>query len=69
MSSPSIYVNSFAVAMWLIAHGHYPTATLTDPANGKIRFVFPAAAQSAFDSYNVAKDALNRMVAGQTGGR
>ncbi len=68
--SAQIYVDSFSVALWMYAHGFRPTGTVTNPATGKTKFVFPADAQSAYDSYTEAKDELNRLVAGRsTGGR
>jgi hypothetical protein len=67
MARSSIYVGSFSVALWLIAHGHQPTGIVVDPASGKSRFIFPDTAQPAFDTYTEAKDALNKLIADQGG--
>jgi hypothetical protein len=54
-----IYVDSFPVAMWMYAHGHRPLSAGVDPTTGRAKFIFPGGAQSAYESYNTAKSALN----------
>jgi hypothetical protein len=54
-----IYVDSFAVAMWMYAQGYRPLSAGLDPATGRTKFIFPGEAQSAYESYNTAKSALN----------
>jgi hypothetical protein len=62
MSSPApIYIDSFSIALWMYAHGYRPTGVVVNPANGKSKFIFPGEAQSAYESYNDAKDELNRL--------
>jgi hypothetical protein len=59
-----IYVDSFAIALWLYAQGFRPISAGLNPANGKTKFIFPADAQSAYESYMTAKDELNRLAYG-----
>lgn len=70
MSAPSsqparISVDSFAIALWMYSQGHRPISAGSDPGTGRSRFIFPGKAQSAYESYNAAKAALNLL----TGGR
>jgi hypothetical protein len=54
-----IYVDSFAVAMRMYAHGYRPLSAGLDPATGRTKFIFPGEAQSAYETYNTAKSTLN----------
>jgi hypothetical protein len=60
-----IYVDSFAVAMWMYSQGYRPISAGINSANGRTKFIFPAEAESAYESYNRAKDELNKLAFGR----
>lgn len=63
-----ISVDSFTIALWLYSQGHRPLSAGINPSTGRTKFIFPGEAESAYASYNAAKDALNRMAFGQPTG-